>query len=82
MRLESLENLFDRLIAYHDGIKPKDVTLEYIERQREKRINPFLPNEVLRRDGSIVVLTAEELNLLEEYTFARSKWITGSRTAS
>ncbi|MGD9276579.1 MAG: hypothetical protein PVJ67_05380 [Candidatus Pacearchaeota archaeon] len=37
---EKLDELFIRLIAEHDGIKPEEVTCEYIEQQKEKRIYP------------------------------------------
>ena len=37
---EPLETLFRQLIAAQDGVRPEDVTLDYIRSQREKRFYP------------------------------------------
>jgi hypothetical protein len=36
----SLEELLQELIAVQDGIRPEDVTVDYIQHQREKRFYP------------------------------------------
>jgi hypothetical protein len=41
-----LEELLQELIAAQDGVRPQDVTVDYIQNQREKR---FYPNT--RNDG-------------------------------
>jgi len=40
---ETLDEMFSRLIAAVDGIRPEEVTVEYIHNQREEKIYPNAP---------------------------------------
>lgn len=59
---ESLEDYLNRLIAEKDGIKPEEVTVEYIRQQREKRFND------LRYDcpEGLICFTGNEWNKIEK----------------
>jgi len=66
----AFEKLLNKLIAAHEGIKPEDVTLEYIREQRRRRIYPDAHYD--SEDG-LASLSLRELDLLEEYVDQRMK---------
>jgi len=44
--MSHLETLLTELIAQHDHVRPEDVTLDYIRKQRESKVTPNLRFEV------------------------------------
>lgn len=65
-----LEELFKRLIAARDGVRPEDVTGEYIRKQREDRLYPRTSYDIDSDYGGydsshLKVLSRRELDALE-----------------
>ncbi|MCK5211367.1 hypothetical protein KAJ89_01570 [Candidatus Parcubacteria bacterium] len=65
MTAKNLESFFNEAIAEIDGVKPEDVTVEYIRKQREKLIYP-----TTRFDApfGLVSFTGEEWEKIEQLT--------------
>ena len=68
---EPLEQWITRLIADREGIEPREVTLDYIQREREKRFYPRSRYAVGTDYGGynahgLEVLTREEIAAIEE----------------
>jgi hypothetical protein len=68
---EGLERFFQRLIAARDGVRPEDVTEEYIRKQRAAVVYPNVRFEVSSRYGgydttSLQVLTRSEVAAVED----------------
>lgn len=73
---ESLESYLTRLIAKTDNIREEDVTVEYIEKQRNQLIYPEVRHEIGSDyggyDGSgLTFYTRRELDEMEESVDSR-----------
>jgi hypothetical protein len=67
---EGLERFLERLIAQRDGVRPEDVTEEYIRRKRAERVYPIARFEIGSNYGGydttgLQVLTRAEVDEAE-----------------
>jgi len=60
---ENIETYLTRLISEADGVRPEEVTVEYIRQQREKRIYPDTRFEPT--DYGLFSFTRRELDKIE-----------------